>query len=79
MIYDMEGNLWYIVSFENVVEPACVSMFPFLFEKSDSKKTKTRLHSENYVCILLKYYVICLHVHQKGRERSHYQENSRPG
>lgn len=31
MIYDMEGNLWYIVSFENVVEPACVSMFPFSF------------------------------------------------
>lgn len=40
MIYDMEGNLWYIVSFENVVEPACVSMFPFLFEKVTVRKPK---------------------------------------
>ena len=30
-MYDMEGSVWYIISWENVAECVYVSMFPFSF------------------------------------------------
>ena len=78
-MYDMERSLWYIVSFEKVVEHVCVSIFPFsILKKVTIRKPKIGCTHKTMCIYILKYYIICMYI-KKGLEGSHYQENSRPG
>ena len=53
-MYDMEGSLWYIISWEYVVERVCISMFPFSFWKKWQKENqKHAAHRKLCVYIFL--------------------------
>lgn len=53
-MYDMEGSLWYIISWEYVVERVCISMFPFSFWKKWQKENqKQAAHRKLCVYIFL--------------------------
>ena len=53
-MYDMEGSLWYIISWENVVERVYISMFPFSFWKKWQKENqKQAAHRKLCVYIFL--------------------------
>ena len=56
----------------------CKHVSFFFLKKVTVRKPKIGCTQKTMCVYILKYYIICMYI-KKGREGSHYQENSRPG